>query len=67
MTGDILNVKDGIICHQVNYFGVMGGGVAATIAENILTEEQYRAYADYCKQAGRTALETGNFWVVLTG
>lgn len=61
LTGDILNVKDGIICHQVNYFGVMGGGVAAAIAENILTEEQYRAYADYCKQAGRTALGTVQF------
>lgn len=61
MTGDILNVKDGIICHQVNYFGVMGGGVAAAIAENILTEEQYQAYAGYCKQAGRTALGTVQF------
>ena len=61
MTGDILNVKDGIICHQVNYFGVMGGGVAAAIAENILTEEQYKSYADYCKQAGRTALGTVQF------
>lgn len=61
LTGDILNVKDGIICHQVNYFGVMGGGVAAAIAENILTEEQYRAYADFCKQAGRTALGTVQF------
>lgn len=28
LTGDILNVKDGIVCHQVNYFGVMGGGAA---------------------------------------
>ena len=61
MTGDILNVKDGIICHQVNYFGVMGGGVAAAIAENILTEEQYKSYTDYCKQAGRTALGTVQF------
>lgn len=61
MTGNILNVKDGIICHQVNYFGVMGGGVAAAIAENILTEDQYAAYAIYCKQAGRTALGTVQF------
>lgn len=61
MTGDILNVKDGIICHQVNYFGVMGGGVAAAIAENILTQDQYNAYTIYCKQAGRTALGTVQF------
>lgn len=61
LTGDILNVTNGIICHQVNYFGVMGGGVAAAIAENILTEEQYKSYTDYCKQAGRTALGTVQF------
>lgn len=61
ITGDILNVKDGIICHQVNYFGVMGGGVAAAIAENLLTETQYAAYVTYCKQAGRTALGTVQF------
>lgn len=61
ITGDILNVTNGIICHQVNYFGVMGGGVAAAIAENILTEEQYKSYTDYCKQAGRTALGTVQF------
>lgn len=61
ITDDILNVKDGIICHQTNYYGAMGGGVAAAIAENILTEEQYKSYTDYCKQAGRTALGTVQF------
>lgn len=61
LTGDILNVKDGIICHQVNYLGIMGGGIAAAIAENILTEEQYRDYANYCKQMDRTALGTVQF------
>ncbi len=62
ITGDILNVKNGIICHQVNYYGAMGGGVAAAIAENILTEQQYAAYVDYCKQASRTALGTVQFF-----
>lgn len=61
ITGDILNVKDGIICHQVNYYGSMGGGVAAAIAENILTDEQYADYVAYCKKAGRTALGTVQF------
>ena len=61
ITGDLLHVTDGIICHQVNYFGAMGGGVAAAIADNILTGEQYQTYVDYCKQAGRTALGTVQF------
>ena len=60
-TGDILKITDGIICHQTNYHGAMGGGVAAAIAENILTDQQYKSYVDYCKQAGRTALGTVQF------
>ena len=56
ITGDLLKVRSGIICHQVNYYGVMGGGVAAAIADKILTAEQYAAYSNYCRQAGRTAL-----------
>lgn len=61
ITGDLLSVRSGIICHQVNYYGVMGGGVAAAIADNILSAEQYAAYSLYCKQAGRTALGTVQF------
>ena len=61
ITGDLLNIRDGIIGHQVNYLGAMGGGVAAAIAENILTAEQYKSYSDYCKQTGRTALGTVQF------
>lgn len=61
MTGDLLKIETGIICHQTNYHGTMGGGVAAGIAENLLTPEQYKEYADYCEQAGRTALGTVQF------
>lgn len=61
ITGDLVKVREGIICHQVNYYGVMGGGVAAAIADKILTKDQYMAYALYCKQAGRTALGTVQF------
>ena len=60
-TGDILKIDNGIICHQVNYRGVMGGGIAADIAENILSEEQYQEYADFCKERGRAALGTVQF------
>ena len=60
-TGDILKIDNGIICHQVNYRGVMGGGIAADIAENILSEEQYQEYVDFCKEKGRVALGTVQF------
>ena len=61
ITGDLLKIENGIICHQVNYHGAMGGGVAAAIAENILTDEQYEAYVDYCKENGPDALGTVQF------
>ena len=61
ITGDILNVKNGIICHQVNYYGAMGAGIAAAIAERILTPEQYQTYTEYCNRAGRAALGTVQF------
>ena len=61
ITGDLLKIENGIICHQVNYHGAMGGGVAAAIAENILTDEQYKAYVDYCKELGPDALGTVQF------
>ena len=59
--GDILKVTNGIICHQTNYHGTMGGGVAAGIAENILTPEQFKEYADYCREKGPDALGTVQF------
>lgn len=61
ITGDLLNAKSGIICHQTNYHGVMGAGVARAIADKILTAPQYNAYVNYCWQAGRTALGTVQF------
>lgn len=48
ITGDLLNVKSGIVCHQTNYHGVMGAGVAAAIKKELLTEEQYEKYVAYC-------------------
>ena len=63
INGDLLKIENGMICHQVNYHGAMGGGVAAAIAKNSLTKEQYEAYVDYCKEYGPDALGT----VQLTG
>lgn len=61
INGDLLDAKSGIICHQTNYHGVMGAGVARAIADKILTPQQYNAYVNYCWQAGRTALGTVQF------
>lgn len=61
ISGDLLDFTDGIICHQVNYLGVMGGGVAAAIREKILTEDQYNSYVSYCRKYGRTAIGTVQF------
>ena len=34
---DILDIKEGIIAHQVNQLGVMGGGLALEIKKSIKT------------------------------
>lgn len=59
--GDLLSVRKGILCHQVNYHGAMGGGVAAAIADQILTESEYASYVDYCRKRGRAALGSVQF------
>lgn len=50
ITGDLLRDGKGILCHQVNTYGVMGGGIAAAIADRLLTSKQYRCYANLCSQ-----------------
>lgn len=56
LAGDVLAVKEGIICHQVNYYGVMGAGIAAAIRKKMLTETQYAGYVSCCNKLGRNAL-----------
>lgn len=56
ITGDIVRDGQGIICHQVNYQGVMGGGVAASIRERLLSDAQYREYQLYCRTKRSSAL-----------
>lgn len=45
--GDILQAKENIICHQVNEDGVMGGGLAKSIA-NLYpkVEKQYKKFCE---------------------
>lgn len=44
--GDLLDVTEGLIAHQVNCRGVMGAGVARVIAKRYSGVEQ--AYRDHC-------------------
>lgn len=46
--GDVLNCKATLVAHQVNAFGVMGGGIAAAIWP-LLTPEFQNAYVEKCR------------------
>jgi O-acetyl-ADP-ribose deacetylase (regulator of RNase III) len=46
--GDILDCKDGIICHQVNCMGVMGAGLALQI--RCKYPKIYNDYSSMCMQ-----------------
>lgn len=46
--GDVLNCKATLVAHQVNAFGVMGGGIAAAIWP-LLTPESQSAYVERCR------------------
>ena len=43
--GDVLNCEATLVAHQVNAFGVMGGGIAAAIWP-LLTPESQSAYVE---------------------
>lgn len=45
--GNILDAKEGIICHQVNTRGVMGAGLARQIRDKY--PSTYKKYVLYCK------------------
>lgn len=53
LKGNILNIKKGIICHQVNCKGVMGAGLALQIKKK--WPEVYETYKD-CHIGGITTL-----------
>lgn len=54
VSGNILDAKEDLICHQVNCYGVMGSGVAKAIREK--WPEVYRNYKGYCYDHGPTYL-----------
>lgn len=64
--GDLLTCGADMICHQVNYFGVMGAGVAWAIREKLLTNAQYQQYVGYCDRNKEAAFGDVQF-IRLTG
>lgn len=62
ISGDaLIACKGGILCHQTNYFGVMGAGIAYAIRTKLLDKEAYRAYVDLCKLNGESLLGVVQF------
>lgn len=47
--GDLLNCGADIICHQTNFFGMMGGGVAASIWNQLLDQQDRKEYCSLCR------------------
>ena len=69
ISGNLLDAKEDIICHQVNCQGVMGSGVAKAIREK--WPEVYLAYKTACYNQGSMSLlghvcyaENGNQQVI---
>ena len=56
--GDLLKCDADILCHQTNFSGIMGGGIAASIRETVLTDRQYREYQSICAEKGKALLGT---------
>lgn len=56
MTGDLLSCDADYICHQTNFYGVMGAGVAASIHSKLLSPAAYSAYQRLCRKMGRDLL-----------
>lgn len=48
ITGDLFNVTEGIIAHQVNCQGVMGSGVAKIVRERY--PRAYQSYVELCQR-----------------
>ena len=53
MTGDLLSCDADYICHQTNFYGVMGAGVAASIHSKLLSPAAYSVYQRLCRKMGR--------------
>lgn len=54
--GDLLECDADLLCHQTNYFGVMGGGIAASIYARALSKDSYAVYQKTCNENRRSLL-----------
>lgn len=52
MTGDLLSCDADYICHQTNFYGVMGAGVAASIHSKLLSPAAYSVYHGFAARWG---------------
>lgn len=60
--GNILDVEDGVICHQVNCQGKMGAGLAKGVRNRFPV-----AYKEYIKEHNKNGIELGTTYVVPVG
>lgn len=67
VSGDLLMQDADIICHQTNFSGVMGAGVAASIRRKLLTDSLFREYETLCRQKGKTLLGTVQYLKIRKG
>lgn len=61
VTGDLVKSDAHLICHQTNFHGVMGGGVALSIWNELLTDTSKMLYQEHCADRGRDLLGTVHF------
>lgn len=54
--GNALDVECDVLAHQTNYYGVMSGGIALQIKEELLDDDVFKNYTDFCDMYGEEAL-----------
>lgn len=59
--GDLTTYEADFICHQTNFYGVMGGGVALAIWEKMLGRQARAQYQTHCAKKGVNLLGTVQF------
>lgn len=62
--GNLFDSKADVLCHQVNLFGVMGGGIAAEVKERF--PNAYLRYKDHCSEYNFSKALLGSSLIVPT-